>query len=146
MRETFEEFVSVYQFCDPAKQSIQEIIELTSAELQKEFGKGTVTERYWEGEEDSYRKTAPCGSGIATAIVHLDDTADFQGGNLDCPSWPEPPRLGNFGDWIGDPNKPHHPVWQNERGSLFMCKSDRAVGHRTVVSGQCRRLVLELVK
>ena len=147
MRDSYEEFQAVYQFCDPLKQSIEEIIELASAELIKEFGgqyEGTITHHFWEGEEDTERKPTPVSDANAIAIINLTDTADYQGGNFIIDAWPEPARLGNFGDWIGDPNATSQPLWLNEEGSLLMCRGDRAIGFRTLVSQSCRRLILEL--
>lgn len=144
MRETFEEFITQYQFCNPAEQSESDIIELVSAELIKEYGKGTISHFFWEGEEDSYRNPDPVSDASYIGIVNLDDTASYQGANYQIPSWDEPARLGNFGDWVGDPTKPSHPVWINEEGGLLMCRGDRGIGYRTVVSQSCRRLIVEL--
>tara|TARA_R110002074_G_scaffold235545_3_gene407426 strand:- start:6 stop:449 length:444 start_codon:yes stop_codon:yes gene_type:complete len=144
MRETFEEFVAIYQFCNPLEQSELNIIQLVSAELIKEYGEGTITHFFWEGEEDSTRKAAPVSKASYIGIVNLDDTADFQGANYQIPKWDEPARLGNFGDWVGDPTKPSHPDWINEQGGLLMCRGDRAIGYRTLVSQSCRRLIVEV--
>ena len=145
MIDTFEEFTAIYQFCNPLKQSEEEIIELASAKLKESFGEGEIKSRYWEGEEDTERSAEPVGSAKAVAIVNLTDTADYQGGNLIIEAWPEPARLGNFGDWIGDPHATSHPSWINEEGGLVMCRGDRSIGYRTLVSQSCRRLIVELI-
>jgi len=145
MRDSFEEFEAIYEFCDPTKETIPEIIDAASAELYEKFGTGTITIGYWEGEEDTHRGIDPVSEADGIAIINLTDSADYQGGNFEIASWPEPARLGNYGDWIGDPNGHSHPEWLNEQGALLMCRGDRSIGFRTLVSGQCRRLVLELV-
>jgi hypothetical protein len=146
MRDTYKDFTAVYQFCDPLTQSEDEIVELASAELKAAFGDGEIKVSYWEGEEDSLRKTAPVGDSKAVAIINLTDSADYQGAEYAIEAWPEKARLGNFGDWVGDPNnKDHHPDWLNEEGALLMCKGDRAIGFRPVVSQTCRRILVELV-
>jgi hypothetical protein len=145
MIETFEDFTAIYQFCDPLTQSEEQIIELASAKLKDTFGEGEIDVRYWEGEEDTFRHIDPVGDARAVAIINLTDSADYQGGNFEIGQWPEKARLGNFGDWIGDPgNKDHHPDWINEEGGLLMCAGDRAIGFRTLVSQSCRRMLVEL--
>mgnify|MGYP000486266884 CR=1 FL=1 len=146
MIETFEDFTAIYQFCDPASQNEETIIVLARDKLKEEFGEGEIKVSYWEGEEDSLRKTTPVGDSKAVAIINLTDSADYQGAEYVIEAWPEKARLGNFGDWVGDPNnKDHHPDWLNEEGALLMCKGDRAIGFRPVVSQTCRRILVELV-
>jgi hypothetical protein len=145
MIETFEDFTAIYQFCDPASQNEETIIVLARDKLKEEFGEGEIKVSYWEGEEDSFRKAIPVCDSKAVAIINLTDSADYQGANYDIPSWPEKARLGNFGDWVGDPAAEHHPDWLNEEGTLIMCNGDRSIGHRPVVSQICKRLIVELV-
>jgi len=73
------------------------------------------------------------------AIVNLHDRDEVQGGELTFRKWAPTPYKDNFGNWRGDPNKPHVPQWANECGSIIIYPAMVENGYTLVTSGTAHR-------
>ena len=148
MEASHAQFKAIYDFCDP-KQSIEkivdEVVDMVVSYYEIVQVKGVVHNVHTLVEGDYQTDMESFGDPTSyIGVVNLTDRSDYQGGNIDFRNWPEPPRMGNFGDMIGDPNKPHQPLWTNEDGTLVMFPGTEQLCFRTQVSEKCERLFVEV--
>lgn len=74
-----------------------------------------------------------------SVIVNLHDRDEVQGGELIFRKWAPTPYKDNYGNWRGDPNKPHVPQWINELGTIVIYPSMVENGYALVTSGTAHR-------
>lgn len=74
-----------------------------------------------------------------SVILNLHNRDDVQGGELMFRNWAQTPYKDNFGNWKGDPNKPHMPAWINEMGSIVIYPAMVEQGYQLVTSGTATR-------
>jgi len=65
-------------------------------------------------------------------------------GEASIDDWPSPPYKDNFGNWVGDPDKPHQPIWLNEQGTLMIAHGGIEVGYGRTLNGSAQK-VLETI-
>lgn len=148
MEATHSQFKAIYDFCDP-KQPIQRIVDDVVEMICSYYDIVQVKEvvhnihTLVEGDFQSDMKNFGDPTSYM-GMVNLTDRSDYQGANIEFRNWPEPPFLGNFGDMMGDPNKPHQPLWTNEDGTLIMFPATEQLCFRTQVSEKSERLFVEV--
>lgn len=73
-------------------------------------------------------------------VVNISDHRETIGGDWKCADIGETPYRDNFGDLVGDPDKPHIPSWASDFGTLIVYPFGSRVGWGLCTRGPVQRI------